>query len=166
MYLSKIEDNVASLFFVKNYFNVRRNNNKTLLDLTVYVTVEVAETIEQIGVSDNPDTIFSTDKDMDITAAGSTQADALLLDKYLNKVTSATPEDASTVPVTPAEDSVKLPSADSTKVLVVINAATIDIKVYPGTGEEIDSLGIDQPYILPVGGVKRFVAVEGVWQSI
>jgi hypothetical protein len=91
-----------------------------------------------------------------VTAAGTAQGDATVLTKTYNIVTTAT-----------ADQGVVLPDAATGKVAKVINATAVNIKVYPASAEQIDSLGTNVAKNLAPGASLEVVATSGsLWKSL
>ena len=91
-----------------------------------------------------------------VTAAGTVQGDATVLTKTYNIVTTAT-----------ADQGVVLPDAATGKVAKVINATAVNIKVYPASAEQIDSLGTNVAKNLAPGASLEVVATSGsLWKSL
>jgi hypothetical protein len=91
-----------------------------------------------------------------VTAAGTVQGDATVLTKSFNIVTTAT-----------ADQGVVLPDAATGKVAKVINATAVNIKVYPASAEQIDSLGTNVAKNLAPGASLEVVAASGsLWKSL
>ena len=91
-----------------------------------------------------------------ISAAGTVQGDATVLTKSFNIVTTAT-----------ADQGVVLPDATTGKVTKVINATAVNIKVYPASAEQIDSLGTNVAKNLAPGASLEVVAASGsLWKSV
>lgn len=99
--------------------------------------------------------------DAALTAAGTVQGTALALTKYLNEITT---NDVGT------NDGVKLPAAVIGKVVVIINTNSAGavkgaLKVYPATGEFIDSLAVNINTTVARGARAAFVCptTTGKW---
>ena len=91
-----------------------------------------------------------------VTAAGTTQGDATALTNSYNIVTTAT-----------TDQGVVLPDATTGKAAKVINATTVNIKVYPASSEAIDSLGTDVSKNLAPGASLDLVCASGsLWKSL
>lgn len=91
-----------------------------------------------------------------ISAAGTVQGDATVLTKSFNIVTTAT-----------ADQGVVLPDATTGKFTKVINATAVNIKVYPASAEQIDSLGTTVAKILAPGASLEVVAASSsLWKSV
>jgi hypothetical protein len=91
-----------------------------------------------------------------VTAAGTVQGDATVLTKSFNIVTTAT-----------ADQGVVLPDATTGKVTKVINATAVNIKLYPASAEQIDSLGTNVAKNLAPGASLEVVAASGsLWKSL
>ena len=91
-----------------------------------------------------------------ITAhAGGGQAAATVLSKDINEVTT----------VASSGDSVKLPTGLAGAECVIINSGVNALAIYPFLGEQIDALGVDQPYVLTtsVKVVRMICASNGAW---
>lgn len=112
----------------------------------------VAERPEEVEVARDPVTTnpYSVSMDLAVTAAGAASNTATALTRYLNKVTAAT--------VTTTMG-VALPSASlAKKAVVIINAASTAISVYPSASESIDAGASNIGVSLAVGGRKHFYA--------
>lgn len=97
---------------------------------------------------------YYTQKNIASTPGG--QADATLLTRQYNEVTSSTG----------AGEGVKLLPAVAGYVQIVKNSSTDSIKVYPSNGDNINSLAVDTAIDLPVGAQKRFTAVDATkWEA-
>jgi hypothetical protein len=91
-----------------------------------------------------------------VTAAGTVQGDATALTTTYSIVTTAT-----------ADQGVVLPDAATGKVAKVINATAVNIKVYPASAEQIDSLGTNVAKNLAPGASLEVVAASGSsWKSL
>ena len=91
-----------------------------------------------------------------VTAAGTAQGDATVLTKTYSIVTTAT-----------ADQGVVLPDAATGKVAKVINTTAVNIKVYPASAEQIDSLGTNVAKNLAPGASLEVVATSGsLWKSL
>ena len=91
-----------------------------------------------------------------VTAAGTVQGDATALTTTYSIVTTAT-----------ADQGVVLPDAATGKVAKVINTTTVNIKVYPASAEQIDSLGTNAAKNLAPGASLEVVAASGSsWKSL
>lgn len=91
-----------------------------------------------------------------VTAAGTVQGDATALTTTYNIVTTAT-----------ADQGVVLPDAATGKVAKVINTTAVNIKVYPASAEQIDSLGTNVAKNLAPGASLEVVAASGsLWKSL
>lgn len=99
--------------------------------------------------------IFSTSNS--ITAyAGGGQTNATALTAFDNNVTTVATDN----------DSVKLLAATQHRRQRVRNNSTKDLDIYPQSGEQIDSLGVDNPYTLAAGGIIEFVCfAAGTFKS-
>ena len=95
-----------------------------------------------------------------VVAAGSALGSAFVLSKEVNLVTSA---------VASSSDGVQLPVPPATQSLqvVVINASTAAIKIYPAAGSQIDSRGTSASITLGVGGkLVVFSTSQTQWYSL
>lgn len=91
-----------------------------------------------------------------VIAAGTVQGDATALTTTYNIVTTAT-----------ADQGVVLPDATAGKVTTVINATAVNIKLYPASAEQIDSLGTNVAKNLAPGASLEVVAASGsLWKSL
>jgi hypothetical protein len=79
------------------------------------------------GTSGGTTTAICGDVANTLTAAGSTAADALSVDKVFNRVTTAA-----------LNTGIKIPNAEAGALIVVINDGANPVKVYPQTGSTID----------------------------
>lgn len=120
----------------------------------------VAERPQEVEVARDPVTTnpYAMALNLAVTAAGAASNTGTALTTYLNKVTAAT--------VTTTMG-VALPSASLTrKAVVVINAATTAISIYPANAESIDSAASNIGVSLAVGGRKHFFAYSTTnWKS-
>jgi hypothetical protein len=92
-----------------------------------------------------------------IAAAGSNQGTATALSKDINPVTSSTVNSA---------DGVSLPAFGGMQ-MIVLNLSAANIKVYPSTGGQIDSLGTNVPYVLGPDARLMFVSISATqWYSM
>lgn len=67
--------------------------------------------------------------------------------------------------VAAAKDSVKLPAAVAGTTYTVTNDGVNDLEVFPSSGEQIDSFGVDTGYLLHPGSTQRFTAqATGLWR--
>ena len=95
-----------------------------------------------------------------ISATGSTQSGAFVLSKEVNVITSAA---AST------SDGVQLPVPPTTTSLqvVIINASSSAIKVYPASTAQIDALGANNPAVVGIGGkLVLFSTTATQWYTL
>ncbi len=91
-----------------------------------------------------------------VTAAGTTQGTATALTNTYGLVTTAT-----------ADQGVVLPSAATGKTVKIVNTTSVSIKVYPTSGEQIDSLGANNAKSLAAGSSLDLVCASGtLWQSL
>lgn len=91
-----------------------------------------------------------------VSAAGTVQGDATALTKTYNIVTTAT-----------VDQGVVLPDATTGKVTKVINATAVNIKLYPASAEQIDSLGTNVAKNLAPGASLEVVAASSsLWKSL
>lgn len=91
-----------------------------------------------------------------VSAAGTVQGDATALTTTYSIVTTAT-----------ADQGVVLPDAATGKVAKVINATAVNIKVYPASAEQIDSLGTNVAKNLAPGASLEVVAAsDSLWKSL
>lgn len=91
-----------------------------------------------------------------VSAAGTTQGTGTSLTNTYNLVTTAT-----------ADQGVVLPSAAAGKTVKIVNATSVSIKVYPASGEQIDSLSANAAKSLAAGSSLDLVCASGtVWQSL
>lgn len=69
--------------------------------------------------------------------------------------------------VDPPQQSTTLPPSVAGMQATVINAGANSLNIYPSKGDQINSLGIDQPLVLPAGKSAQLTcAVEGEWNAI
>jgi hypothetical protein len=80
-----------------------------------------------------------------VSASGSTQGAAFVLTKEINVVTAAASGTADGVQL-------PIPPASASLQLIIINASTSAIKVYPSSGAQIDSNGSNTPATVGIGG--------------
>lgn len=100
------------------------------------------------------DSTFSTSAA--VSAAGSVQGDATVLTKSYNLVTTAT-----------ANQGVVFPTAVTGKTVNILNATAVSIKIYPASGEQIDSLGTNAAKNLAPGASITLVCSSGtLWKSL
>jgi hypothetical protein len=115
---------------------------------------ESGDSVSFVDVTSTGDITLSTTAA--VTAAGTAQGDATVLTKTYNIVTTAT-----------ADQGVVLPDAATGKVAKVINATAVNIKVYPASAEQIDSLGTNVAKNLAPGASLEVVATSGsLWKSL
>jgi len=82
-----------------------------------------------------------------IAAAGTNQGTATLLTKQVNLISSGT-----------AGTGVRLPGATVGMQLILINATSVPVNVYPATSAQIDSLATNAPFTLGIGSRLMLVA--------
>jgi hypothetical protein len=112
----------------------------------------VAERPQEVSVAQNSLTtnVYAPGKDLAVTAASNVIGSATQLSKYLNQVTAAT--------VTTAIG-VKLPSASGElKAVVVINAASTAVSVFPTASESIGAAASNVAVSVAAGSRKNFSA--------
>jgi hypothetical protein len=80
-----------------------------------------------------------------LTAAGSTQTDALALTADVNLITTAA-----------ASTGARLPNYDVGDDILVTNAGASAMNVYPPTGHQINNLSANAALSLPVGKTGRY----------
>lgn len=69
--------------------------------------------------------------------------------------------------VDPPQQSTTLPPSVAGMQATVINAGANSLNIYPSKGDQINSLGIDAPLVLPAGKSAQLTcAVEGEWNAI
>ena len=85
-----------------------------------------------------------------VSATGTVQGDATALTTAYNIVTSAT-----------EDQGVKLSSAVTGKQVTIVNATNAAIKLYPATGEVINSLSANAAKTVPAGATINLVCVSG-----
>lgn len=91
-----------------------------------------------------------------VSAAGTLQSNATVLTKTYNIVTAAT-----------ANQGVVLPDATTGKVATVVNNTSVNVKVYPDSGEQIDALGTNIAKNLAPGASLTLVCSSGaLWNSL
>ena len=121
---------------------------------------QVYEKAMQIEAQRNPastDILVKQQIKTGLSAAGATQGAALALTAYMSEVTTATAGSA---------DGVVLPAATLGKTMVVINnAATAPVKVYPAVGEFIGSALVNVSVSIAAGSRASFVCTTtaGKW---
>lgn len=121
-------------------------------------TVDLYEGVEQYLVALDPSTSnpYALDMDLSVSAAGTEQADATDIAKYLSVIDTAT-----------ANQGVQLKAAAAGALQVVINATAVNVKVYPATGDAIDGEDVNTAIDLPAGTRKHFIALDATdWVSI
>lgn len=112
----------------------------------------VAERPQEVTVAADPVTTnpYSTSMDLAVTAAGAASNTGTQLSKYLNKVTAAT--------VTTTMG-VILPSAsEAKKAVVIINAASTAVSVYPKNAESIAAAASNIGVSVAAGARAHFFA--------
>jgi hypothetical protein len=91
-----------------------------------------------------------------LTATGSAQGDALVLDQDWNEITN-----------TPVNTGVLIPNNGAGRQSLVFNYGGAQLKVYPPVGGEIDSLGVNTGYSLPNGKSQVFNQLTATkWRSL
>lgn len=92
-----------------------------------------------------------------LTAAGSTNADALQLSSAINRVTT-----------TASGTGVKLPPLEVGSSVFVMNSGANALLVYPGTGNQINALTVTTAgFSVAAGGRAQFFAVAPtVWGAV
>lgn len=90
-----------------------------------------------------------------LTASGTGQANALTLARDLNEVTTVLPGTG-----------VRLPATAPGRVLRVTNAGANALRIYPATGEGIDSRATNAPFVLLPNHTATFsAAAAGLWRA-
>jgi|GEM_PF-5396750 len=91
-----------------------------------------------------------------VSAAGTVQGDATALTKTYNIVTTAT-----------VDQGVQLPSAATGKSCTVLNATSVNIKIYPATSDQIDSLSVNVAKDLAAGASYNLVcSSSSEWKTL
>lgn len=91
-----------------------------------------------------------------LVSAGSTQADALVLTEDWNEIVN-----------TPLNSGVIVTDKGSGRQSIVFNVGGAQLKVYPPVGGEIDSLGVDAPYLLSNNKSQVFNQLTATeWRSL
>lgn len=122
-----------------------------------YREVYVYENAQQVLVASDTSNARAYDKDTSVTAAGTDQGTATALTKYYNIVDAGTAATA---------DGVKLPTAVANKVVVIVNATTFALDVFPDTSDTIDSGSANAAITMAAGTTRHFVADGAVnWVS-
>lgn len=131
--------------------NTEVDDNFTNLNNDKY---ESGDSVSFVDVTSTGEITLSTTAA--VTAAGTVQGDATALTTTYSIVTTAT-----------ADQGVVLPDAATGKVAKVINATAVNIKVYPASAEQIDSLGTNVAKNLAPGASLEVVAASGSsWKSL
>lgn len=155
--IEKINNTLRKIFVKAGVFIISDITGKVRLKAgNIYH--DILENIDQIKVSEDPDSAYALDKDLAVAAAGtlggSTQATAQALTKFFNKVTSGSADN----------NGVKLDAASVDKVMVIFNASGQAIKVFPVSGESIDGLAVDAAYTMTDNSIVYFACKEaGKW---
>jgi hypothetical protein len=119
--------------------------------------VWVYENAQQVLVASDTANTRAFDKDLSVSAAGANQADATQLAKYYSVVDAATATSA---------DGVKLLTAVANLVMVVVNATTVAVDVFPATSDTIDGGSANAAITMPAGTTRHFVAEDATnWVS-
>ena len=91
-----------------------------------------------------------------VSASGSSQSDATLLTTEVNRVTSSS-----------GTNGVKLPEAQGGLILFVTNATSSDLKVYPNTGDAINSLSTNIAFTHPGNATLQYVCTNATnWYTV
>ena len=91
-----------------------------------------------------------------VTAAGTTQADATVLTKTYNVITTAT-----------SNQGVKLPTAQAGSVYTVVNATAVNVKIYPNTSGTINAGSANVSINVPSGASIKFIGTSTTnWQTL
>jgi hypothetical protein len=91
-----------------------------------------------------------------VTAAGTTQADATVLTKTYNVITTAT-----------SNQGVKLPTAQAGSVYTVVNATAVNVKIYPNTSGTINGGSANVSINVPSGASIKFIGTSTTnWQTL
>lgn len=91
-----------------------------------------------------------------LTAGGTTQATALAITKDVNVIST-----------TAASASVVLPTAAAGMMIIVMNKGANALNVYPASGGQIDSLGLNNAFSMPVGSRLMFIATTTTqWDTL
>lgn len=134
----------------------------TLSDSDLLHIVDVSDTTDNAAGSSFKLTllnllkyIFSTETSI-VAYPGGGQANATPLTAFDNNITS----------VATGNDSVKTISATQHRRQRIRNNGANDVAIYPQTGDQIDSLGVNVPYILSPGNIVEFVCFSaGTFKS-
>lgn len=93
-----------------------------------------------------------------VSAAGTTQGTATALTRTVNFVTSVTASSA---------EGVSLPAAAAGLNVTVINTTSTNLNVYPASGDAVNDLGSNNPYVIPAKGSMQFNALDTTaWRSL
>jgi hypothetical protein len=105
-------------------------------------------------------------KDLAVSAGGTTQATALQLSKYYNVVTTAVPA-ASTGLKLPNVATLSLHSGNAKGVVAIVNATSDTLRVFPASaGQFLDSSSVN-PVTIAGFGRKNFITTSSVaWASV
>lgn len=149
-------------------FQPKKNSAGTIIGTTVVYGASkkvlrkytVGERPFEVEVASDPTTTnpYAQSKNLGVAASGAAFSTATALTSYLNVVTAAT--------VTTA-NGVGLPSASGArKAIVVINAASTALSVYPSASEFIDAGASNVAVTLGVGSRKHFYAsASNTWKT-
>lgn len=89
--------------------------------------------------------------------AGGAQVGATQITNVINRVTT----------VATAGDSVKLPASAGGLQIVVTNAASVSLNVYPSSGDAINGAAVNLPQAIAAGKTSSFsCAVSGQWHAV
>lgn len=115
-------------------------------------TPKTTDTIELIGTGGKAVKKVSV-LGAPLSAAGTTQADAALLEGEINQVTGAT-----------ATNGVRLPPVWPGLIVRVRNAGGTALQVYPSAGQQISgSAGVNAPTTIAAYGMATFTGFSGLW---
>lgn len=122
----------------------------------------VAESLSALSALNDASTstnLFATDVKTDVAGAGGNQGAATALTRYFNKVSSATASSA---------EGVALPTATVNKVVVIQNATTATVKVYPkaSSGATINGGSANASVDLAAGALTIYWSDGTNWFSL
>lgn len=119
--------------------------------------VQVFESPNQIAtLIDN--TIAGAEAALTVSAAGTNQGAATALSKFYSKMTTVTDSSA---------EGVRLPAATVGMVYVCENAGAGTLKVYPASGDFIDSNAVNVHKTVATGRIATFVCLRAdYWKSL
>lgn len=132
----------------------------TLTGLTLNGSGSISGAASISGGNVNVSSYFLHSLSSSVAATGSTQGSAFVLTKEVNVITSAAAGTSEGVqlPVPPSSTSLQL---------IIINASSSSIKVYPSSGAQIDSNGSNAPAIVGAGGkLVLFSTSASQWYTL